>query len=85
MDIIALTNTSGYIRAGDPRNVRQQKYDRPLHSGIQEDSAVSPYILGLSTPNMKTNSGSGLSGDEKSMIFSEILRAAYDRKLGSNA
>ena len=84
MDFIALNNLSGYIRAGDPKNNWQRKYNSPVSTGMQDDPIVSPGVLGVSSVAMKTQTSAALPANEKSILFSDILRAACDRKLNSS-
>ena len=84
MDFIALANINGYIRVGDPKNNRLKAVNRPGNGGLQDDEAVNPYVRGVFSVDVKPRSERGLSTSEKSMIFSEILRAAYENKANSH-
>jgi len=83
MDFISLANLSGYVRAGDPKNNWQKKFNSPVSIGAQHDSAESLGSLGVPSVNMKTQSSNVLPASEKSALFSDILRSTYERKLNS--
>ena len=85
MDFIALANLSGYIRAGDPKNNWQKKFNSPVNIEIQDNPEESLGGLGVSSVNMKSQVGAAMPAVEKSVLFSDILRAACERKLNSRA
>lgn len=86
MDFFALTNMNGYIKAGNPKNIRPKEYSRPVNIGRQEDPVVMYDGFGIPSAkiNMKTQTGETLSSDKKSTVFADILRSAYEQKLNAN-
>ena len=83
MDFIALANLSGYIKAGDPKNNWQRKFNSPVNIGMQDNPAENIGVLGASPVNMKSQVGGAMPAVEKSVLFSDILRAACECKLNS--
>ena len=83
MDFIALTNM-GHIKVGDPKNTWQKKFNRPVGSGMQDEPIGTVDDFGISSINMKMQTGESLSADKKSIVFSDLVRAAYARKINSN-
>jgi len=84
MDFIALNNLSGYVRVGDPKNNLQRKYSSSAILGMEDNPLINSDVLGVSSVNMKTQTSAALPAKEKSILFSDILRAACDRKLNSS-
>ena len=83
MDFISLANMSSYIKVGDPKNTWQRKFNRPVNTGIQDDPAEASVGFGVSSINMKRQAGEALSAYQESVAFSDILRAACERKMDS--
>ena len=83
MDFISLANLS-YIKVGDPKNTWQRKFNRTDNNGMGDGSFGLSDDFGVSSVNMKPNAGEIFTADKKSVIFSDIMRAAYARKMSSN-
>lgn len=86
MDFFALTNMNGYIKAGNPKNMRPKEYSRNAVLGRQDVPLAAYDGFGVSAVkiDMKTQIGDTLSSDKKSTAFADILRSAYEQKLNAN-
>jgi len=71
MDFIALTNMTGYVKAGNPQNLRFKRTTRPAESNraAAEDDLYGDHEL--SSVIMKTP------------VFADVMREAYERRMYS--
>ena len=80
MDLFALTNMTGYSKAGNPQNLRPRRLNLPAESGRSADLVDMFDGIELSSIHQKTETGETISAGAKQPVFADIVRAAYERR-----